>query len=192
MFIRDILLFSSGAAIGAALSMHYWQKKYAAKLEETVESQLNDILADMEKKNKEAEEKKQEEARIAKKEKVSYNQMTKIYKGEENTGEEDSREDVTASYEHPEDSDELAEYPYQISEDEFNEKNGYEKESLYYYAGDGSLVNDMDALIEDVDAEVMLGREYLDWLNNTDAIYIRNEKLQTDYEVIWNSSSYPV
>lgn len=192
MLIKDILLFSSGAAIGAALSMHFWQKKYAAELEDEVERQVDSILNNMEEKKKEDQEKEKEETRSAKKEKVKYDQMTKVYKEEEHTEEEETQEDIAASYEHPEDSDELAEYPYQISEEEFNEKNGYEKESLYYYAGDGSIVNDMDALIEDVDAEAMLGREYLGWLNGTDAVYIRNEKLQTDYELVWNSSSYPV
>lgn len=189
MGAKGFLLFVSGVAIGAALSIRFMQVKQEKEFQEAVDARIDDIMA--EKKAVEQKEKKEKEE-IKKRvngEKVQYNHIVKEIKGE--TSDDDS-EAVAAEYEHPEDSMEKAEYPYQISDDEWEERNGYEKESVYFYEGNHVLVNDHDEVVDTDDAETMLGHDYVNLLSGYGVIYIRNEKLETDYELVWNSASYPV
>ena len=77
---------------------------------------------------------------------------------------------------------------YVISPEEFG-NNDYDAESLNYYA-DGVLTNSWDEVIEDVDGfvgEDSLTRfgEYED-----DCVYVRNEVLQTDYEILLDERKF--
>lgn len=177
MGAKGFLLFVSGVAIGAALSIRFMQVKQEQEFQEAVDAKIDDIMA--EKKAVEQKEKKEKEE-IKKRvngEKVQYNRIVKEIK--EETSDDDS-EAVAA------------EYPYQISDDEWEERNGYEKESVYFYEGNHVLVNDHDEVVDTDDAETMLGHDYVNLLSGYGVIYIRNEKLETDYELVWNSASYPV
>lgn len=81
------------------------------------------------------------------------------------------------------------EHPYVISPDEFGELYDYEQISLTYYA-DAVLADDMDELVEDVDNVVGFGSlqrfgEYED-----DSVFVRNDRLKADYEILLDSRKY--
>lgn len=76
--------------------------------------------------------------------------------------------------------------PYVIAPEEFGEYDYYETESLTYYADD-VLTDDHDEPIENVEELVGLDSltrfgEYED-----DSVFVRNEKLHTDYEILMDN-----
>ena len=80
--------------------------------------------------------------------------------------------------------------PYQITYDEFDEK-GYDIQTLIYHA-DGFLTDEENNLIENI--ESLVGFACLDGFgkneDDPDTVYVRNEKLQTDYEILRVSTNY--
>lgn len=78
---------------------------------------------------------------------------------------------------------------YTISPDEFGEEDDYKIVGLTYFSGDDKLVDDNGDLV-DVDSTVgvnslTLFGEYVD-----DAVYVRNEDTQTDYEILLDVREY--
>lgn len=78
--------------------------------------------------------------------------------------------------------------PYVIAPEEFGECD-YETESLTYYS-DGTLADEADEPIEDVDG--LVGRESLTHFGEyeADSVFVRNDKLQTDYEILLDTRKY--
>lgn len=95
-------------------------------------------------------------------------------------------------YTHGEDSrkgEDGVEKPYVIKPEEFGEFGEYETISLTYYA-DQILADDGDELVEDVESTVgfdSLGHfgEYED-----DSVFVRNDRLKCDYEILLDSRNY--
>lgn len=79
--------------------------------------------------------------------------------------------------------------PYVIAPEEFGERDNYETISLTYYA-DGVLTDDFDEPIEDVEA--IVGEESLTHFGEyeDDSVFVRNDKLKTDYEILADSRKY--
>jgi hypothetical protein len=85
--------------------------------------------------------------------------------------------------------EEGVERPYVIKPEEFGEFGEYETISLTYYA-DQILADDGDELVEDVEGTVgfeSLGHfgEYED-----DSVFVRNDRLKCDYEILLDSRNY--
>lgn len=82
--------------------------------------------------------------------------------------------------------------PYIVSPEEFGELDNYEIISLTYYEGDKFLAEDADELVDDVEHTV--GWESLehfgDYEDDPDAVYVRNDKLKIDYEILRDSRNY--
>lgn len=85
----------------------------------------------------------------------------------------------------------IARTPYMISFEDFdNSEVGYTQRTVTYFAGDAQIVDDAtDELIEgSIDEQI--GTVNLDNLGDVDAIYVRNEKFQTDFEVTRSMGKY--
>lgn len=83
--------------------------------------------------------------------------------------------------------------PYVISAEQFSEENAhFDKISLTYYEDDCTLADEGDEIVTDVDETV--GRENLDKFgelsDDPEVVYVRNEKIAVDYEIIRLSKSY--
>ena len=87
-------------------------------------------------------------------------------------------------------------FPYLISDDTYVEtKENYGKDVLHYYAGDGVIADDeLEAIIH---PEMLVGdniSEYFDNLLETehiaDAIYIRNDAISRDFEIIYHDEKF--
>ena len=79
--------------------------------------------------------------------------------------------------------------PYVISPDEFGEFEDYERISLSYYT-DQILADEDDEKVEDVDNVVGLESlahfgEYED-----DSVFVRNDRLKCDYEILLDQRTY--
>lgn len=80
---------------------------------------------------------------------------------------------------------------YEIQYDEYGSKPGYDFKEIYYYVGDGVVVDDEEQFIENPD--FILGNVLHDTGfdgDNTRNIYIRNENISTDFEVMKIDGSY--
>lgn len=85
--------------------------------------------------------------------------------------------------------------PYIISEEEFLEnETDYEQTSLTYFTGDDTLADEADQAVEDI--ETVIGSEHLGMFGqgttDSNTVYVRNDKLTTDYEVTRATGSYSV
>jgi len=78
---------------------------------------------------------------------------------------------------------------YCISGDEYeNDCPDYDKLVLYYYVVDDVLCDDKDEIIDDIEDYICY--EALGMLSMQTTIWVRNEKLRTDFEVIPINKSY--
>lgn len=81
------------------------------------------------------------------------------------------------------------EHPYQITPDEFGEFEDYSKQNLVWYS-DGALCDEQDILIDD--AASIVGEEFMDHFGDyePDIVYIRNDRLSSDFEIRKDPDSY--
>ena len=79
--------------------------------------------------------------------------------------------------------------PYLISGDEFLQDSSYEKIDLYYYEEDKILTDTKDKIIDNHSKFVGDALEHFDDVDD-DAIFVRNDALLTDYEVLRFPDSY--
>ena len=83
------------------------------------------------------------------------------------------------------------EKPYVISPDEYGEMDDYDLYSYTYYA-DKVLADENNEPIEDVDQRI--GLESLNHFGEygDDSVYVRNDKLRADYEILLDDEKYEI
>lgn len=81
--------------------------------------------------------------------------------------------------------------PEIISLEVFGSEEDYDELSLTYYA-DGTLTDDADRIMDDAEIENTIGRESLRYFveHENDALYVRNDRLKADYEIVLDPRSY--
>lgn len=90
-------------------------------------------------------------------------------------------------------SSKMGSVPYIIPETEFsNTFTHYDKLTLYYYDEDDTLADENEEIVANID--YIIGDENLNCFgvesNDTDIVYVRNDQLAIDYEVIRVYKSY--
>lgn len=106
------------------------------------------------------------------------------------------RENVFMSEDHWDYDEELAKRdpgkPYVIHRDEyFGDERGFVQSTFTYYAGDNILVDEQDipiAKFEDVVGELKFGHGSQD----KNVVYVRNEDLRGEYEILKSEDSYEI
>jgi len=79
--------------------------------------------------------------------------------------------------------------PYVIDDIQYSEEyDHHDKVSLYYYRVDGVLTEENEELVDDI--ENLIGHEALKALDMQTNVWVRNEPLGIDYEIIALNSSY--
>lgn len=196
MDIKVIAAFVVGAAAGAAGATLYFKEKYKAESDNEirqmreyykkkmaeVEALEDDIPAETVEETKHSAYSsfdslvKDEEAKKAY---VNYNTVNPV---ESLTKEEfDEMRERAMTAQHPE---EEHDEPYILTVEEFEDgRVGYDSIGLSYYEGDDTLVDESEEM---VDVDQTIGEENLTWFKDsgTDAMYIRNDRVSCDYEVI--------
>ena len=200
--LNKILIFSVGAAIGSVITWKLVKTKYERIAQEEIDS-VKEVYSKKIQKEVEMETYKtmsskydtaSDECKVTSNlsdldtSKLHYVKLPENHividfdiKNEEvesdNKDEEEEKDDM------------ITDGPYVISPDEFGNEFDYEEVSLTYYA-DGVLTDDQDNIIEDVD-----GLVGLDSLNHfgeyeDDSVFVRNDALQTDYEILADLRNY--
>jgi hypothetical protein len=191
--VKNAIIFSAGAAIGAVTAVFVVKKKYEAIAEQEIESMreykckkkrpeesVNDTEED-------PEPRTAEKKATIKREQKEYQKMVREYKDAEEESaatQYNEYEQLSASANRPNYPD-----PYVISLEQFSEENDhYDKINLYYYAGDDTLCDVDEEIVDDLLRTV--GEDSLDSFDEHNTVYVRNERLQIDYEIILCGGKY--
>jgi len=171
-----ILTFSLGAAVGSAVSWQILKPRYERIVKEEIES-IEEAFS--RKKTKKDAEKVDDtpEQKFDISDRKAYAKLTRDYSkmstSQMNDGEEETK---------------VKSKPYIISPSEFGECD-YETVSLKYHS-DRILADLRGNIIEDVDETV--GSDSLTHFGEyeDDSVFVRNDELKTDYEILLDPSGY--
>lgn len=176
--LSKVLIFAAGAAIGSAVTWKLLDAKYAQRAEQEIkevkeyyEGKYSD---DVEEGEQSYEEWAAEHPDEAEEEKEEYLHLVQSYKSEKGGSES---------------MDTVGTPPYVITPDEFDTLDDYETSSLTYYT-DGVLADDDDNIIDNV--EDIVGKDFASHFGEyeDDSVFIRNERLKCDYEILMDYRPY--
>lgn len=197
--LNKVLIFVTGAAVGAIASWQFLKTKYEQQVQAEVESVKQELgyfdrsetteVAEPEDEEVGADDHKYVSAKDEMKRiieengyadesaGVDYNAYSKKEKAVKKVEEEGAEEDMAAE-----------DKPYVISPEEFGE-NGYKTVSLTYYEDD-VLTDERGKIIKDVDTVV--GKDSLSTFGQyeDDSVFVRNDKHKTDYEILADERCY--
>lgn len=171
--MNKLFIFTSGVIVGAGLTYACIKGKYEKRLREEVDSFREGRDKPEIKIKLTAEAETYNVLNDKKEDTEKYEELTKEYSGD---AEKVIEESVS--------EENISKAAYIISMEDYKEVNSYEKKSLNYYTEDEVLTDDEDNVIEDIDGTI--GNYAISCLETYDdeVIYIRNEKISVDYEVV--------
>lgn len=193
--LNKVIIFAIGAAIGSLVAWKLTKTKYEKIMIEeeqslreyynkktkvyedsanTLHDYYNDRLKEIDEKEKKMEEdKKTEESKIVNDLRERYAEVLKDHKYSIDE----------PCYEGGQDR------PYVVTPEEFGNADEYDIISLNYYA-DGIVSDDWGDKIEDLEATI--GEDFASHYGEyeEDAVYIRNDRLKAEYEVLKSLSKY--
>lgn len=169
--LRNLVIFTVGAALGSAVTWKVLKDKYAKIAQDEIDS-VKETYSNKE--SKDTPEETSEEVTDEETERRSdYKEYIKQTKQYSNENEED---------------EEYMNKPYVIPPEEFGELD-YEEVSLTYYA-DEVLADEDDNIIEDIDN--IVGSESLETFGQyeDDSVFVRNDEQMCDYEILLDNNNY--
>lgn len=177
--LSKIFIFTAGAITGSVLTWRvlkpYYEKLANEEIESVKESFKERYSGDDT--DISCDEPEKPNDRPINNEKDAFDKMKEEYKN------------ITKAYTDDEEVTDLSKKPYVIPPEEFGERDGYDAETLTYYA-DGVLTYDTGEVVEDVDDVVGLGFETHFGEYEDDSVHVRNEKYETDYEILRDLQNY--
>lgn len=168
---KGLLMFIVGVAIGSVTTWKLVETKYKQIANEEIDDmkeyydrKLNEIGE-----GKEIEEiDEEEEEPFIEEDKDEYKDIVKKYHS---------------------DSDHISNKPYVIEPSEFGGIEDYDQINLTYYA-DGVVVDDLSGeVVEDLEKLIGLNLDRIGEYED-DALHIRNDELETDYEILAVENKY--
>ena len=175
-----VFIFVAGAAIGSVVTLKFLEEKYRRIADEEIESVKETFKKALEKEVSEDENVEETPVKVAtvshtpdKPNITDYAAMTRGMGYDTETDEENAEDDG----------------PRVIIPDDFGMNEDYDNVSLLYHF-DGYLTNEQNVLVDDI--ENTIGFECLNTFGeyDDDAVYVRNDKLKTDYEILKVDSNY--
>lgn len=180
---REFLSFVIGLAIGVVSSALYFRGKTQEEINEVRSFYLSKVGENEATENTEAETVEEKVFR-------EFNATKPEIRDYINTLRERKYVDYSKTAE-PDDSsakvpDVIAD-PYVISIDDFGQEEGYDTITLTAYS-DGTIANYADDELED--PESTIGEDILSKFGDEDVVYIRNDRLKADFEVVRDNRTY--
>lgn len=177
--LSKVLIFAAGAAIGSVVTWKLLDKKYAQRAEKEIkeiEAYYRDkYMSEEEQACDDGTENNPKPDDFSAMEKEEYADLVSNYTGEKGGSE----------------SMKIGTPPYIIPPEEFDMEDDYDTMSLTYYT-DGVLADDDGNVIED--RENTVGEEFADhfgdYAEDPDTVFVRNERLRTDYEICMDYRPY--
>ena len=162
-----ILSFAVGGAVGFAAANKLMKDKY----EQLVQDEIDSVKAAFRKEHPLPE--KKERLKSTEKERKAYSEYTA------KLGYTEEKKPAPVQE------------PHIISPEEFGDQDEYDEISLTYYA-DGTVTDDNDRAMSEDEVEETIGKESLTHFGEyeDDSIFVRNDRLKADYEVLMDQRSY--
>lgn len=185
----SLLVFITGVAIGSSVTWYYTKTKYEQIAAEEIES-VKEVFS---KKYKSEDEVTTERGSRSKN--GVYDDATPRSNMKQQTVKAE-RTDYTkysvkkqVVVDKEKEEDERMKKPYVIPPEEFGENDEYDKIGLKFYA-DKVLTDDDDERIADVENTVGLDAVNHFGEYEEDSVFVRNDRLKTDYEILLDLRSY--
>lgn len=180
----NVFMFAAGAAIGSAVTWKILKDKYERIVQEEIES-VKEAFNGMNEQSEDCESDDEEEQPHQ----INWSELEDL---DEETDEElEEYANLTNLYSSEKGGAEKVEVkrPYVISPYDFGEIDEYNTVSLTYYA-DGILEDDDHEIVTDVDE--LIGEKALTTFGEyeDDSVFVRNERLQTDFEILKDPRTY--
>ena len=180
---RELLGFVVGLAIGVISSALYFRGKTQEEVDEVRSFYLSKVGENENEENTETESVEDKVFR-------EFNATKPEIRDYINTLRERKYVDYSKTAE-PDDSSakvpEVIADPYVISIDDFGQEEGYDTITLTAYS-DGTIANYADDELED--PESTIGEDILSKFGDEDVVYIRNDRLKADFEVVRDNRTY--
>lgn len=180
--LSKTILFATGAAIGSFVTWKVLESRYRKLVQEEVDSVKEELSKYYGVPTVKKEEETEAESDMSLEEyadMVLENSYAPAHVDYSKVLEKDT-----------EVSDEM-EKPYVITSEAFGELYDYETITLNHYA-DGVLTDDQDEIIDN--PEDIVGDDYIECFGTNedepDTVYVRNDKLRCDYEILLNCETY--
>lgn len=178
--IKKLLIFVAGAGVGTAITWQFFKNKYKRIADEEIASvkeyykHSREATLDVAEESSELPERIEDDSET---EEVEYKNLANNYSTITNENDIDEKG-----------GNNMTEGPYVIKPEEFD-TIGYDVVSLTYYA-DKVLVDEDDNPIEDID--YLVGEDSLDHFGEyeDDSVFVRNDDLKTDFEILLDEASY--
>ena len=184
--LSNVLIFTVGAAIGSAVTWTVLKTIYEKRLLDEIESVKEVFSYKKEDDIDVADEVTTEEATVE--EEIEFNEAKPMSVKEYAAKLASQGYTNYSNPERKELTDKMTK-PYVIPPEEFGERDGYDTLSFTYYA-DRVLADDMDERVIDVDS--IVGEESLGTFGEyeDDSVFVRNDELKCDYEILLDSRNY--
>lgn len=179
--MKQLIAFVAGAALGSLATWIFVKKKYEQIAQEEIDS-VKEVYS----KKKPRENNKHDETNSD--EDISSDEIeekTEEYVDIIKTAGYSKYSDISK----PKPRD--PERPYVIRPEEFGDVDGYEMISLTHYS-DGVLADDDDEKMADDEVDEVVGADYAEHFGEyeDDSVFIRNDKLKCDYEILLDQRKY--
>lgn len=181
-----LVAFLAGAAIGSSISFVMLKKKYDERMEEEFNKMVKELknpkvvnFFNSLKDEPESSSKKEDKPN------VTFNNYSDIIKSSGYSNDDEEEDDGILVNDLTGDPDAL---PVIIPPDEFGDEETYAQISLLYYA-DGVLADEQDHPFRSYDAICKDYEEHFGEYED-DAVYIRNDRLRTYYEILRSGKTY--
>lgn len=171
--LSKIMIFVAGAGIGSAITYKLVKKQYDQIIQEEIDSVKEAFSNKPDSTDAEKSEEEEPEP-----EKVKYRSIV------------DEAGYATESEKEEEEEEEDMEKPHIISPEEFGDSD-YAVLTLTYFL-DGTVLNDRNKIVTNVEELIGEGfaKHFGDYPEDPDTVYVRNDKLEIDFEVLKDYREY--
>lgn len=197
--MKKVIFLLLGVGIGGAIATYICKRKFEAELEKEIDSVKEAFGRRYKPVKKDNGDTSKHPAPGVKDDKVVnakevYKEtMQKIgydtYSSDKKPQTEETEE---PEIDEPYPGSDLKAKPTVITPDEFEETNiHFDKNTFYYYKGDKTMVDDTGMEIDD-DLTAAVGTDFLNHVGEYEenTVYIRNARLQADYQIIVEEDAY--
>lgn len=189
MKYSHFISFAVGASIGSFVTWYYVNEKYKKIAQEEIDS-VKHVFATLNSEKEEGDSDIQQSATVYEDKPDLNEYMKTVMKNKyTNYSKSSSYEDITDSDDDVSEEPEFKD-PYVISPDEYGEAFGYSTISLSY-TSDKKVIDENYEIVENVDE--IIGLESLNHFGDyeDDSVFVRNERLKVDYEILLDQRAYP-
>lgn len=172
--LSKIMIFVAGAGIGSVVTYKLVKKQYDKIIQEEIDS-VKEAFSGENEEDDDTEEPEPDETEEEPSETETYESIVK---------ESGYATEITKK------EDKHMEKPYVISPSEFGDSD-YAILSLTYFL-DGTVLNERDKIVTNVDE--LIGEDFAnhfgDYPDDPDTVYVRNDKLEIDFEILKDYREY--